>query len=226
MVITERFAGETAREYAFRMLKDNIVSLELKPGSSISENELSKELGVSRTPIREAIIDLNKAMIVEIYPQRGSYISLVDPQMVEESRFLRKVLDTAVIELACKLATKEDILKLEENVKLQEFYLQNIVADKILQLDNEFHKMIFSIAKKESIYTMKSTMMIHYDRVRTMTMVAVKDMKIVKDHRMMLEAIRDNDPETAKQLVEKHLGRYDVDEGQIRKQYPEYFVFE
>lgn len=224
MIITERLAGETAREYAFRMLKDNIVSLELKPGSSISENELSKELGVSRTPIREAIIDLNKAMIVEIYPQRGSYISLVNPEMVEESRFLRKVLDTAVIELACKMATSEDLARLEENVKLQEFYLQNVVADKILLLDNEFHKMIFSIAKKESIYAVKSTMMIHYDRVRTMTMVAVKDMKIVKDHRMMLEAIRANDPDTAKQLVEKHLGRYEIDEAQIRKQYPDYFV--
>lgn len=223
MRITNRLAGETAREYAFRMLKENIVSLELKPGSSISENELAKELGISRTPVREAIIDLNKALIVEIYPQRGSYIALIDGDLVEESRFMRKVLDTAVIELACTMATEDDIALLEDNVKLQEYYLQNVAADKILELDNEFHKMIFSITKKERIYAMKSTLMIHYDRVRTLSMVAVKDMKIVGDHRMMLEAIRGHDPVQASQLVEKHLNRYQIDEGEIRKKYPEYF---
>ena len=205
------------------MLKENIISLELKPGSSISENELARELGISRTPVREAIIDLNKALIVEIYPQRGSYIALIDGDLVEESRFMRKVLDTAVIELACAMATEEDISLLEDNVKLQEYYLQNVAADKILELDNEFHKMIFSITKKERIYAMKSTLMIHYDRVRTLSMVAVKDMKIVNDHRMMLEAIRNNDPVQASQLVEKHLNRYQIDETEIRKKYPEYF---
>ncbi len=223
MRISNKLAGETAREYAFRMLKENIVSLELKPGSSISENELAKELGISRTPVREAIIDLNKALVVEIYPQRGSYIALIDGDLVEESRFMRKVLDTAVIELACTMATAEDITMLEDNVKLQEFYLQNVAADKILDLDNEFHKMIFSITKKERIYAMKSTLMIHYDRVRTLSMVAVKDMKIVNDHRMMLEAIRNHDSVQAMQLVEKHLNRYQIDEGEIRKKYPEYF---
>lgn len=223
MQITNKLAGETAREYAFRMLKENIISLELKPGSSISENELARELGISRTPVREAIIDLNKALIVEIYPQRGSYIALIDGDLVEESRFMRKVLDTAVIELACAMATEEDISLLEDNVKLQEYYLQNVAADKILELDNEFHKMIFSITKKERIYAMKSTLMIHYDRVRTLSMVAVKDMKIVNDHRMMLEAIRNNDPVQASQLVEKHLNRYQIDETEIRKKYPEYF---
>ncbi|HKM21913.1 MAG TPA: GntR family transcriptional regulator [Lachnospiraceae bacterium] len=223
MQITNKLAGETARDYAFRMLKENIISLELKPGSSISENELARELGISRTPVREAIIDLNKALIVEIYPQRGSYIALIDGDLVEESRFMRKVLDTAVIELACSMATKEDIALLEDNVKLQEYYLQNVAADKILELDNEFHKMIFSMTKKERIYAMKSTLMIHYDRVRTLSMVAVKDMKIVNDHRMMLEAIRHHDPVQASQLVEKHLNRYQIDEAEIRKKYPEYF---
>lgn len=223
MQITEKLPGETAREYAFRIIKNNIISLELKPGSSISENELAKELGVSRTPIREAIIDLNNALIVEIYPQRGSYISLIDSNLVEESRFLREVLDTAVIQLACDVATEADIAKLEENVKLQEFYLDNFVPDKIMELDNEFHKMIFSMTKKERIYAMKNTMMIHYDRVRTLTLVAVKDIKIVNDHRLMLEAIKEKDAEKAAALVKKHLSRYHIEEEELREKYPEYF---
>ncbi len=223
MQITDKLPGETAREYAFRIIKNNIVSLDLQPGSSISENELAKELGVSRTPIREAIIDLNNALIVEIYPQRGSYISLIDPDLVEESRFLREVLDTAVIELACDVATEADLAKLEENVKLQEFYLDNFVPDKIMELDNEFHKMIFTMTKKERIYAMKNTMMLHYDRVRTLTLVAVKDIKIVNDHRLMLEAIKNKDAASAVELAKKHLNRYQIQEEEIRKQYPTYF---
>lgn len=223
MKIYDKIAGETAREYAFRILRNNIISLELEPGSSISENELSKEIGISRTPIREAIIDLHHALIVEIYPQRGSSIALIDPILVEESRFLREVLDVAVIELACKVATKEDISLLEENVKLQEFYLSNFKLDKIMELDDEFHRMIFAIAKKERIYNMKSTMMIHYDRVRTLSLVTVKDQKIVSDHRMMMEAIRKHDSVEAGELVRKHLNRYTVDKEEIKKKYPKYF---
>ncbi len=223
MQITEKVSGETAREYAFRIIKNNIVSLELQPGSSISENELSKELGVSRTPIREAIIDLNNALIVEIYPQRRSYISLIDSDLVEESRFLREVLDTAVIELACDVATEADLTKLEENVKLQEFYLENFVPDKIMELDNDFHKTIFTITKKERIYAMKNTMMLHFDRVRTLSLVSVKDIKIVNDHRLMLEAIKNKDAVSAAALVKKHLSRYRIEEEELREKYPNYF---
>ena len=69
MHITERLPRETGRDYALRILKDNIVRLELEPGSMVSENELASELGLSRTPVREALIELSKVNIVEIYPQ-------------------------------------------------------------------------------------------------------------------------------------------------------------
>ncbi len=223
MLVTERLSGETAREYALRILKNNIISLELKPGGSISENELAKELGISRTPIREAIIDLHNAHIVEIFPQKGSYISLIDSNLVEESRFLREVLDIAVIRLACQIATAEDIAKLEENVKLQEFYLSNYDSNKIMELDNEFHKMIFTMTKKDSIYAMKNTIMIHFDRVRVLSLVCVKDTKIVMDHKMMLEAIKNKDEDAAVELVKKHLSRYHIQEEELREQYSEYF---
>ena len=224
MQVTERIAGETAREYAFRVLRDNIVSIDLAPGSAVSENELAAELGISRTPIREAIIDLNKALIVEIYPQRGSSIALIDPELVEESRFLREVLDTAVTALACEVATEDDIMRLEENLKLQEFYLENPIPNKLLEYDDVFHKLIYSIAKKERIYTMKDSMMIHYDRVRSLSLITVKDIKIVSDHRAILEAIKNRDGEKAKTAVEKHLSRYKIaEEEEIREKYPDYF---
>lgn len=224
MVNLERLAGETARDYAFRVIKDNIVSLELKPGTLVSENEIAMELGISRTPVREAIIDLAKVSVIEILPQRGSYVALIDPKMVEESRFLRHVLDRAVIKVACERAGEDDLAELEENVHLQEFYLEKDNPEKIYELDNEFHQLIYKAADKSTIYDMRSTMMIHFDRVRTLSVAAVKDMKIVSDHRGMLEAIKAKDQEEAVRLVDKHLSRYQVDEAMIEEQYPEYFI--
>lgn len=224
MVNLERLAGETARDYAFRVIKDNIVSLELRPGTLVSENEIAMELGISRTPVREAIIDLAKVSVIEILPQRGSYVALIDPKMVEESRFLRHVLDRAVIKVACERAGEEDLAELEENVHLQEFYLEKDNPEKIYELDNEFHQLIYKAADKSTIYDMRSTMMIHFDRVRTLSVATVKDMKIVSDHRGMLEAIKAKDQEEAVRLVDKHLSRYQVDEAMIEEQYPEYFI--
>ena len=156
MIKVEKLAGESTRDYASRFLCTNIISLELKPGQFLSETELAKEIGVSRTPLREALIDLNRANVIETYPQRGSMVALIDPDLVEEARFIREVLGISVLEIACDVATDEDIMNLEANVKLQEFYLENYVTDKIFELDNEFHKMIYVMAHKERTYTMKA----------------------------------------------------------------------
>lgn len=223
MHVLDRLPQESARDYAFRFLKDNIVSLEFRPGMLISENEMAMELGLSRTPVREAMQDLAKVSIIETIPQRGSYVALINPKMVEESRFLRKVLDKAVIEVACEDAEPNAIADLEENIHLQEFYLERNDTDKIFILDNQFHKLIYTAARKDIIYEMRDAMMIHFDRVRTLSVEAVKDLKIVSDHKGMLDAIKAHDTETALMLVDKHLGRYKFDEARIREEFPEYF---
>lgn len=223
MIKVEKLAGESTRDYASRFLCTNIISLELKPGQFLSETELAKEIGVSRTPLREALIDLNRAHVIETYPQRGSMVALIDPDLVEEARFIREVLDISVLEIACDVATDEDIMNLEANVKLQEFYLENYVTDKIFELDNEFHKMIYVMAHKERTYTMKAGMMIHYDRMRALSLITVKDTKIVNDHRLIFEAIKSRNKEEAKKIMKKHLSRYDIDKEEIKKAYPEYY---
>ena len=78
MYITEQLARENGRDYALRILKDNIIRLEMEPGSSISDREVAAKLSLSRTPVREALLELAKAKVVEIYPQRGSVVSLID----------------------------------------------------------------------------------------------------------------------------------------------------
>lgn len=223
MRLTERYSKETGREYALRMLKDNIIHLDLIPGSMLSENELSAEMHLSRTPVREALIELSKVKIVEIYPQKGSAVALIDYNLVEEARFMRNVLECAVVELACKMAGKEAVMELKENVKLQEFYLENRSPEKLLKLDDEFHRLLFHITGKNQVYQLMDSITIHFDRIRSMSLIAVKDLKTISDHQAIVEAIAAKDEAMAKELMEKHLSRYKIDEEALRKEYPGYF---
>ncbi|MDR1135050.1 MAG: GntR family transcriptional regulator [Clostridiales Family XIII bacterium] len=222
-MIFDSTTKETARERAYRILKNSIIMLELEPGTMVSESDLAAKIGLSRTPIREALMELGKTKIVEIIPQKGSFISTIDYNLVEESRFMRLVLELAVVELACESATDEDILELQENLVMQDFCISVSNTDKLLELDNQFHKKIFCIANKLQTYNLLDSMSVHFDRVRKMSLNTVKDIKIVADHQAILKAIQEKDKAAAKQHMEKHLSRYKIDEQPIRQKYPGYF---
>ena len=217
MRLLERYPRENGREYALRVIKNNIIRLELAPGSRVSEKNLADEMGLSRTPVREALIELARGGIVEIYPQRGSMVALIDYSLVEEARFMRSVMENAVVRLVCEMAKPEDILKLGENLKLQEFYLDSTDAGR--ELDDDFHKLLFDIAQKSQSYLLMQNLTLHFDRVRNMALSAVKELKIVQDHQAIVEAIRQHDAERAGELMEIHLSRYKIDEEAIRRKY-------
>ncbi len=226
MDITKRLVNESARDYALRQIRNNIISLNLKPGSTVSDNELAKELGMSRTPVREALQELHKISLIEVYPQRGSVISHIDFDIVEETVFLRKVLEKAVVEELCDCITDEKLQELEKNIKLQEFYLDNRSPQTILELDNEFHRSLFVMCNKERIYNLMVGMLGHFDRIRTLSLYSVKEIKIVADHKAILNAIRLNDKKLAAEFIVKHLSRYKLDQSEIMENYPEYFNLE
>ena len=208
MTIEARQAGETAKEYAYRIIKENIITLELEPGSTLNDMEISQMIGISRTPVREAIIKLKEESdIIEIFPQRGMRIALIDTDIVQEVRFLRMTLEKAMVELACDMAQEADFVWLEENLTLQEFYLKNNLIQKLLELDNALHRKLFTICRKDLIYRMSQGLSIHYDRVRNMEATAIHGHKTVEDHRNLVKAIRDKDKEQAKRIMEEHLDR-------------------
>lgn len=226
MQIPERRPRELGRDYALRVIRQNIETVDLEPGSMISESDLAAELGVSRTPVREALIELAKANIVEIFPQRGSYVSLIDYTMVEEARFMRNVLEHAVVRLVCEVATEEDITLLKENLHLQQFYLANNERAKLMDKDNELHRLLFEIAKKPNLFDLVQFASIHFDRVRHLSLIVVKDLKIVEDHEQLIAAIEDRDPDRAEAIMEMHLSRYKVDAEAIKAAYPHYMKSE
>ena len=222
MIFFEKRERETSRDYALRVIRENIIQLELAPGSQISENELAAQLGLSRTPVREALQALSHVRIIESYPQRRSVVTLIDYDLVDEACFMRNLMECAVVRQVCA-AAEEDLLRLKENVQLQEFYLSNSRPGRIMELDNQFHALLFSIVKKDLIYTLMQNMQIHFDRVRSMALSTVKELKIVEDHRNICGAVEQRDPEQARLMMERHLTRYKIDADLLKQKYPDYF---
>lgn len=215
---------ENARSYAIRVLLYNIVNLELPPGGAVSENELSTALSLSRTPVREALIELNRMGLVEVLPQRGSYISKIDYAIVEESRFMRLVIENAILKLACEGISQDYLDALEHNLEEQRKYTDRTDADKFMELDNEFHRLIFESVNKTWSYKIISEQMVHFDRLRTLTLKAIKNKYSLKDHEDILYAIQRKDPEMAEMLMTRHLTRHLLDRSELVELYPDYFV--
>ena len=107
LILYEKKEEESKKEYAYRILKENIMSLELKPGELLSEVELSEKLNISRTPIREVIMRLKNEHLIEVKPQSGTYVSLIDLNLIEEAIFMRFALEEKVLKEACNYFPEE-----------------------------------------------------------------------------------------------------------------------
>ena len=223
MYLTKREPRETGREYALRTLKENIIRLELAPGSMLSENELAAQMGLSRTPVREALVELSKVDIVEIYPQRGSAIARIDYDLVEEARFMRLVLEKAVVEQVCALAAPADLQRMRHNLRLYQECMDAGDSDAGLETDNNFHRILFQIARKDRVFGLIRNMSIHFDRVRRLSLSTVKDTKVLADHTAIVDAVEVGDAPLAVRLMEEHLTRYQYDAEILREAYPDYF---
>jgi len=190
----------------------------------VSENELAAQMGLSRTPVREALMDLAKCRVVDVLPQRGSRIALIDYDLVDEARFAREVLETAILDQVCQRATAADISQLRQNIRMQMMSQEPGMEESLsmMELDDAFHEMLYRIARRENIFAMLGSMTIHFDRVRSLALNVVKDSKIIADHKEICEAIAARDAERAKAVMAEHLTRVKVDEEAIRQAYPQY----
>lgn len=215
--------GESRRMYAFRVLRENIITIELEPGIMLNEKEISTVLNISRATLHEALVELSHFQLVEILPQRGCRVALIDMDLVNEAVFFRMTMEIAVAKLACTKATEKDLSDLEDILKLQEFYLDNINKDKFLELDNQFHYSLFKICNKLQCYDMVSKMEDHFDRIRRLSLFVIKDLKIVEDHWSIYKAVKERNPQKVEEIITKHLSRFQVDEKEIHTTYPQYF---
>ncbi len=219
----KREANESGRNYALRVLKENIIQLTLEPGSMVSENELAAELGLSRGPVREALMELAKVKLVEVLPQRGSVISLVDYGLVEEARFVRETLEIAVAERCCNMDIADEHMDaLRENVSLQKLYMKSANLSKLWELDDQFHRLLFDAAGVSQAHTFMKSMQIHFDRIRVMGTSPTVSKRNVDEHSRIFEAIAARDAETAKAMMRKNLVNYQIDKQAVFEKYPQY----
>lgn len=229
MKILERLPGENARAYAYRVILDNIINLELAPGDAVSENELSQILQISRTPVREALIEMGRLELVEILPQRGSFVTKIDYSLIEESKFLRLSLENSVLRLACNEGISEHAMHLlNENMSKQKAFEEtDYEFNYIMELDNDFHRLLFEAVGKERIYRIVRSQMVHFDRLRTLsfqTLKTEKSARTIKDHENILYALQKRDAELAEMVMTRHLTRHQFEREELYDYHPDYFV--
>ena len=200
-----------------------IVHCVLPPGSPIRENDLSEQMEVSRTPIREALLQLEKEGL--IYPQSGTRISKISMEEVRESHFIRQAMENATVRFAAQREDSEFHNQL--NRRLQEFNnaLKNAEKDLLFDLDELFHRTIAEFRFKNRLWKMTNIAKSHMDRVRHLTLPLPKRIyEIADEHQRVADCIIHHLPDQAVRAIQDHLSVIFSDIERIRKEHSEYFV--
>ncbi|MBN7576173.1 GntR family transcriptional regulator [Clostridium sp. 2-1] len=222
--MTFKISKNSTSKAIYHNLREEIINLYLEPGTSISEKELSEKYRVSRTPVREALVRLAQEGLVQIYPQKGTVVSLIDLSAVEEERFLREHLERAVVKEACMEFSEENILALEMNLKFQKMYIENKDYKKLFNTDEEFHKIIFEGCSKKRIWNSINDGSTEFQRIRVLRLTVNSSWdNIYLQHKEIFNAIKNKNPEMAEEFMKKHLNMVIFDKTQVRESYPNYF---
>jgi DNA-binding GntR family transcriptional regulator len=190
--LPERKPSESASEYARRVLEHNIVHLKLLPGEQLQEKALAVEIGVSRTPVREAILELRRRRILNIYPQRGTFVSYLEAKRGENIRYLRLVFESRLAEDACALKDPALTAALLNNVRQQKLYAAHD-SDRFLQLDDQFHEAIYRALGREDLYAIIKEHSIHFDRLRRLSYDLSTSEVLADEHEAIARAIEAGD---------------------------------
>lgn len=212
------------RESVYQSVRSKILSLELPPGTKISEKDISIEYAVSRTPVREVFIKLAQEDLLDIYPQRGSFVSLIDMEHVEEARFIREHLEKAVVREACHKLSEQDLFLLESNLAGQALCHEKENYLHMLELDEEFHQIIYTRSGKTRTWSIVQQMNSHFYRLRMLRLAhSLFWDTILSQHKDTLLALKQRDPDKVEKITEEHLRLVIVEKEQVREKYREYF---
>ena len=222
----EHGSATSVAQRTFDILLDQIMTFRLKPHDLISEKAMSEALGVSRTPVREALARLASLGLLDIYAQRGSVVAPLRLADLEKSQFLREALEVGLIVRAIESENRPALLQnLEDELAIQET-LSSISDDRrFYKSDELFHQHIATFAGLPGIWADISAAKLHMDRFRYLSFPRVDSMGVViAQHRAIVEAVRKADAQEAEQVMRVHLRRIFTVLSVVQERHPDYFA--
>jgi DNA-binding GntR family transcriptional regulator len=194
------------REVVFEALRQAIISGELKPGERLMEVQLAEEMGVSRTPVREAIRKLELEGLVVMIPRKGAYVAGLSLKDAADVFEIRESLEGLAAALAAERITDEEIEILERILKEITKAAEKGDVEAIIKKDAEFHQILFNATRNERLAQMVNNLKEHIDRFRVQSFSNPSRIRdIMKEHRKIVDAIKDRDAERAEKLAKAHI---------------------
>lgn len=214
-----------AAPQVFDRLRDMIVALELAPGAVLARAELADMFGVSQTPVRDALIKLSEEGLVDIFPQHATVVSRIDIAQALQAHFLRRAIE---LEIAGTLAANPAelvVAQLRAQVQLQSGLASAGDYGQFIAADREFHRVMYVAAGVPDLFDLVRRRSGHVDRLRRLHLPSAGKAKaVVRDHKRIVDAIAQGDPELARKSVREHLSGTLAQVERIRAEHPDYVV--
>jgi len=208
-------------------LLNKIVSLEYLPGDGISENELCEKYGTTRHVVRGALATLKSKGLVEVYPQRGTFVSLIDLDYVDDVLFIREGIEQETIHAIFKRDDNSELVKELNECVAKQMKLGNLKEnpDEFYVLDDEFHRLMMRAVGRENVMDIIADAMLHVRRWRNIelgTLERIGDLPF--EHAKIAEAIENGDESQARHFMNIHIDVAANFGERLKKLKPQYFV--
>jgi len=205
-------------------LRRLIIALELPPGSRLSEQDIAERHGVSRQPVREALIGLAKTRLVEIQPQRGTTVVKISVRKMMESRFVREAIETAVVRRACSSFDTQSRERIDDLLELQDQAARRNDHAAFQRYDELFHIALAEGAGCPLAWEAVQDIKAHMDRVCQLTLPGPEAMlPLIDQHRAIMAAIDARDEDAASEAMRRHLTEILRALPQVEAEHPELF---
>lgn len=198
--------GVSLGQRVFHRIREDILSGKYNKNEELKEKTIGEELGVSRTPVREALRQLELEGLVTIIPNKGAYVVGFSAEDIHDIYEIRSVLEGMCAKRAARKAAPEQLEALEEIMCLSDFQVQRGHYDQLVELDNKFHEQMYLASQSKVLEHVLSDYHHYVERVRKVTLVVPKrSAESNEEHRQILEALKEKNAERAEQLANQHI---------------------
>lgn len=216
--------GLPLHQQVYEVIRDWIVTMMLKPGQALSEKDLSDRLSVSRTPVREALIRLSDDGFVDIFPQRGTFVSYIDVDKLDEAGFIRKAVEGAIARELSVSLDEAGIATLNGIIDEQRRAAQTNDYEALERADRRLHSTMPALAGKPTVWRIVKQAMYHLERaLRLRQRESSNWTDTIDEHEALVKAMIGGDAEGAVGIITQHIDRNLIEVRKVRETCPDYF---